>query len=141
MDVPSSGRPTPGRRLPVFSPCAHPSQVHIPFSNNETPSANALQRVETCLLLPSSRGQSTRGRFTIVRRSISRFTQTCRLPPVGGHVCCMDWRFDSTHHQQPRPNTLRRMSQEDVTPPRFSYTTRRPAENSSSIMMRNSSRT
>ena len=74
------------------------------------------------MLLPSSRSQSTRGRFTIDRRSISRFTQTCRLPPVGA---CVARRVTGVSIQLitdsllSRPNTLRRMSLEAVTPPRF----------------------
>ena len=71
--------------LLVFSSCVT-SQVRISFSKNGTPCADALPRVCDVLLLPSSRGQSTRGRFTIDRRSIGRLTFRLAVYHLTEHV-------------------------------------------------------
>ena len=64
------------------------SQVHISFTNNGTPSANASPRVETCCC-----HQLTRSKYLWTFHHRPKVhepahLQTCRLPPVGGHLCC-----------------------------------------------------
>ena len=98
------------------------SQVHIPFDNNETPSANALQRVKTCC--------SCQPHEVKVLVDVSPSTED---PPAGSPrlaVChllgtCVARRVTDVSIQfitdslVSRPNTLRPMSPEAVTPPRF----------------------
>ena len=36
VDVPSTGRPTPGKRLPVFSPCVHVTSAHSILQQRNT---------------------------------------------------------------------------------------------------------
>ena len=79
----------PGRRLLVFSPCVHLTSAHPILQQRNT----ICERFTTFMrrvVVTSSRGPRTRGCFTMDRRSTSRrrFTQTCRLPPVGGLLCC-----------------------------------------------------
>ena len=72
--------------LPVFSSCVHLTSAHLILHQRNT----ICERFTTCMrrvVVISSRGPSTRGRFTIDRRSISRLTSdllstTSRRTPV-----------------------------------------------------------
>ena len=56
VDVPSSGRSTTGRRLPVFSSMRTP-QVHVQMPNNKARSVNAFPRVDMLSLLRLTRSK------------------------------------------------------------------------------------
>ena len=111
LSPPSSRRSTTGRRLLTgLQFMCHFTSVHLILQQRNTNCG----RFTTCMrrvVVTSSRGPTTRGRFTIDPKIHQpAHLQTYRLPPVGGHLCCS-------------PNTLTPRSPEAVPPTKLSFAT------------------